>query len=145
MFRMHWEHLPYLATGNNVPNVLGMHLEHIWNTFLIWQVTSKHFTVLRSALAMLYQLTQKPYTLEYSQDIRMAQLGYLQTTSKLYGFLDYSKTIKLKYHQLLNLKLYSQFSNLASKGSMGWWLENCFVSPKPQTHWNLSVLVFLKP
>ena len=35
--------------------------------------------------------------------------------------------------------------NIQSKGGTGWWLENHFVSPKPQTCWNLSALVFLKP
>ena len=52
-----------------------------------------------------YQLTENPYTLEYSKILcRIAQLGYLQTTSELYGFLDYSKTIKPKYCQLLKSK-----------------------------------------
>ena len=31
----------------NVGNMLGTHLECVWNTFLIWKVTSKHFTAIR--------------------------------------------------------------------------------------------------
>jgi hypothetical protein len=52
-------------------------------------------------------------------------MNYFQALQLFTLFKDH----KLKYHQLLNLKLYSQFSNLASKGGTGWWLENHFVSP----------------
>ena len=50
MFGMCWEHLPYLAGGN----MFRMCWEHVGNTFLIWQVMSKHFAMLRSVLAILY-------------------------------------------------------------------------------------------
>ena len=61
---------------------------------------------------------------------------------RLFGLLE---AISQSTNELLSLKPYSKFSNSAFKGSTGWWLENRFLLPEPQTRWNLLVLVSSKP
>ena len=114
-FHCHWTLciflFPYLVREclEHVGNVLGTCLKHIGNTFLIWQVGSKHWKVLRLALTII--LTENPYICVYIRIFLGYRIAYIAIIlTNYFQALQLSRLFedhKLKYRQLLNLKLYS--------------------------------------